>query len=634
MQKAILLLACVSSQALAQTADQNVLEEADDAFGASLGRESFGLYSANNVRGFSPIEAGNSRLLGFYFNEQGALNPQLVLNSNIRIGLAAIGFPLPAPTGIVDYRLRLADTDYRASVLGGMSENFGVFAQIDGDLPLADNFGVALSAGYFKEQGASSNDGQRIKLGLSARWKPTDNLELIGFGSHENLDSDEVASRLIPRSGLPPRRVPRLRFFGPDWAVESGTASNFGAIVKFSPSKRFSIEGGIFNSRFAKPVNHPIQVRDIDEEGFGNWTVNSDPEPSGRSTSGELRIRRTFVEGKRLHEISLIGRGVSIDSRYGGGQRVNLGRFAIDEKINVPRPNFTFGPQTIDNAVQLGTGVAYYGRWGRWLELSAGVQQVWYTKEITPPGEMTQKRRDTPILPSVLLGLNASDRVAFYAGFTRGLEESGLAPSEALNRNEALPARETEQVEMGVRLILPADFRLVLGAFRVEKPFFGFDDDGSFRDRGQVRHQGFETSLTGKPAEGLRILAGGTFLDATVSGPEVTAGRLGPRAVGQARFTGRFGVDWRPNGTSPISLDVSVNMSSPRMATRDNETTIPSLAIVNLGTRVRFPSVAKGAAIRFQVVNVADTYGWRFRNDGAYTPIPPRSLVLTLGSDF
>lgn len=59
-------------------ASENVVTEAEDAFGFSVGRESIGLYSSSNVRGFSPLAAGNVRIEGLYFD------PYLTLMSRLR----------------------------------------------------------------------------------------------------------------------------------------------------------------------------------------------------------------------------------------------------------------------------------------------------------------------------------------------------------------------------------------------------------------------------------------------------------------------------------------------------------------------------------------------------------------------
>jgi len=50
--------------ALAQRTDENVTTQSEDAFGRSVGTEQLGIYSQGEVRGFSPIDAGNTRIEG------------------------------------------------------------------------------------------------------------------------------------------------------------------------------------------------------------------------------------------------------------------------------------------------------------------------------------------------------------------------------------------------------------------------------------------------------------------------------------------------------------------------------------------------------------------------------------------
>src|SRR5579859_1185114 len=90
------------------TTDTNVVASAGDAFGITLGPESIGLYGPGSVRGFSPITAGNVRIDGLYFDQQGSMIDRLATDTRIRVGLSATGFPWPAPSGIVDYTLREA----------------------------------------------------------------------------------------------------------------------------------------------------------------------------------------------------------------------------------------------------------------------------------------------------------------------------------------------------------------------------------------------------------------------------------------------------------------------------------------------------------------------------------------------
>src|ERR1700733_585163 len=89
----------------AHHASDDPLASANDAFGLTLGLESIGLYGPGGVRGFNPQSAGNVRIGGLYFDQQGALSNRVVEGSTIRIGVSEIGYAFPAPTGIVDYAL-------------------------------------------------------------------------------------------------------------------------------------------------------------------------------------------------------------------------------------------------------------------------------------------------------------------------------------------------------------------------------------------------------------------------------------------------------------------------------------------------------------------------------------------------
>ncbi len=65
-----------------------------------------------------------------------------------------------------------------------------------------------------------------------------------------------------------------------------------------------------------------------------------------------------------------------------------------------------------------------------------GLSQDHRLPDIAPDAE----RRDRSWLFNIAAAGYVSDRLAVYAGYTRGLEESGIAPINAANRNEALPA--------------------------------------------------------------------------------------------------------------------------------------------------------------------------------------------------
>ena len=118
-----LLLTTAGEAALAQRADDNATTQAEDAFGTSVGNESFGLYNPFSVRGFSPVDAGNVRIEGLYFDQQANPTGRLIEGTTVRVGLSAQSYPFPAPTGIADHSLRKAGGE--ASTLSFDAEDEG-----------------------------------------------------------------------------------------------------------------------------------------------------------------------------------------------------------------------------------------------------------------------------------------------------------------------------------------------------------------------------------------------------------------------------------------------------------------------------------------------------------------------------
>ena len=95
----------------------NAVTQAEDAFGFSVGRESIGIYNANQTRGFSPTAAGNVRIEGLYFDPIFNLSDMLVGSTSVKVGLSAQGYPFQAPSGIVDQTLRRPGQKFGASTI-------------------------------------------------------------------------------------------------------------------------------------------------------------------------------------------------------------------------------------------------------------------------------------------------------------------------------------------------------------------------------------------------------------------------------------------------------------------------------------------------------------------------------------
>lgn len=169
--------------ALVNRSEENVITQASDAFGTSVGDETIGLYSGGNVRGFSAFAAQNVRIEGLYFDNQGPLSDAVRAGSTIQVGISALGYPFPAPTGIVDFSLRRSADKAVVSARTGFGDFFAPFATVDAALPLAGNLDLNIGAGVEEFVYPDGADFWFVRYGGVMRWRPAEGVELTGFYS-------------------------------------------------------------------------------------------------------------------------------------------------------------------------------------------------------------------------------------------------------------------------------------------------------------------------------------------------------------------------------------------------------------------------------------------------------------------
>ncbi|MES2441915.1 MAG: TonB-dependent receptor [Pseudomonadota bacterium] len=626
---------CASGAAWAQRTDDNAVQAAEDAFGTSVGDDSIGIYNAGDVRGFSPIDAGNVRIDGLYFDQQSGLGGRVSGGSTIRVGISAQGYAFPAPTGIFDQSLRTAGARPLASIAIGYGPWNGKYAEIDVQLPIdGERLGFAGGAALSRSGSPNGSTPHDFELGGVVRWAPRPGIEVTSFWT-QLRDSDAEAEPLIFTSGdFLPKRFPRNPFYGQDWADFAGTFTNYGVIAKADPAG-FDVRLGVFRSISSTDKSAADLLFDTAADGsVGQRIVVIENGDRSASTSGELRVSRHFDEGDRRHTLIASVRARAQDRLYGGAALIDLGPSTSLTQDDRPEPSYTEGPKTSDRVRQTTFGVAYQGRWKNVGEFSVGVQKSDYRKAVTDPNPAVvfPETHDSPLLVSATAAAYLTPKLALYGGFTRGLEESPVAPREAVNLNEAPPAIHTRQMDGGVRWTL-GKLTAVIGAFDVQKPYFNLDSAMRFRQLGMVRHRGIEMSIAGQIAPGLNIVAGNIFLDAKVSGEEVNNHIIGPRPVATFKRHTIVSVDYRlPN--SPLSFDAFAEGTSARVANSANTLFIPTRAILNLGTRYRFKVGKSDALFRAQVANVTNTFGWSNGSSGFYVPNGARRWSIGLAADI
>ena len=623
----------------AQRASENVVTSAEDAFGSSVGNDSVGLYSQNEARGFSPKDAGNMRIEGLFYDQQGGFGfgSYLSDSTTIRVGLSAQSYPFPAPTGIADIRLRLPGNETIKSVSGVYGAYDSIGGQVDFEAPIIDGkLGTVISIGAKQTTLDWRSSFYAYDFSGLMHWTPGENTEIIAFHQRsKGYDSESKPLILVGGDFLPPK-IDRSIFFGQAWAErDSRTQKNAGLIARSSVFGNWRLQAGVFRSSNNLTSDSALFYRNTQPDGTAEVLARAALPPLLRSYSGEARASGVFSEGPRRHTLHFSGKGRLVRRVFGGTDTISLGTATIGVPVTFAQPTFTLGPQSVDKVRQGTAGASFVTQWPRVGEISAGIQKSFYRRTVDHPVLPTAISEKNPWLYNGSIAAYLTDTLTLYGSYTRGLEESGIAPENASNPGEALPASLTEQLDAGLRYKITPRITLVAGVFEVSKPYFDRDTTNLFSQVGSLTHRGVEVSVSGQPLEGLKMIAGAMLLKARVSGTTVDLGLIGKVPPGRTPLVGRLNVDYGPAAWQGFSVNAQVNHENSHYANRINTVRISSATTLDLGARYNFDVYDTSASLRFNVRNVTNAYIWTVGGaSGIYSTLPARRYTVRIAADF
>ncbi len=623
--------------AYAQRAEDNATTSAEDAFGTRVGNESVGLYSSNNARGFSPQQAGNMRIEGLYYDQQGLFGNRMQRSQTMRVGLSAQSYPFPAPTGITDISIVMS-TDQRQVVsvakqiqqpIGGTQPSLDVVTPI-----IVDRLGFAAGIAYLFGPNDYHGVNNNLGLGGTLRWTPGDTVEVIPL-AYYSASTLEVQPLILPLGAYLPTPIDRSVFFGQHWARRKVEDRTFGLITRGYIADDWRLQFGIFDSKNQRRENYSILYRNVQPNGDATLDIVGSPHHTSAGTSGEVRLSGVITQGSYRHTVHFATRGRDTNRVFGGTNTAALGPATIGLYREVAQPTYIYGIRDKDVVRQVTPGVSYLGQWANVGEFSVGVQKSFYRREFGKENAAPAKTRSQPWLYNATAAVYPMPSLAFYAGYTRGLEEFGTAPENAVNRGQPVPAALTEQLDGGFRYRIKPGLNLVAGVFEISKPYFDRDQSNVYTDVGALRHRGVEMSLTGQIVPGMTIVAGAVLLQARVSGLSVDRGLIGRVPPGQPPATYLLNVQYALPTLRGFSVDTQANIDASHYANRANTFRVPMAATWDVGVRYSFAVLEARANIRLQVRNVTNAYNWTADGaSGRVAPTAQRRINIRLAADY
>lgn len=633
-----LLLAC-SNTALAQ-ADENVVTQAEDAFGLRIGNENIGLYSEDEVRGFNLEAAGNYRINGAYYVRDAGMTDRVLGGAAIKVGINALNFDFPAPSGVVDYQLRRAVRN-GVDVTFGLGDYASPYIEADAMWRSADGrVGVASGIGFYRDSNLEGANQRFNSFGFIPEVKLTENITATGVISHIDFEEDASVAYTTDGRSLPPR-LTRRRYQSQEWAESKGRDDVAGLILRGDWSNGWGGQASVFFSEWNPSQSFFHLFSDVQADGTARSLLIASPEHRYTSWSSELRVDRQWRQGALSHKVVLALRGRRSDARTGGDQVIDLGSVNVLEPqadMAPIKPTFSEGRDR-DSVRQVTGGVSYQLSWDGVGQLSLGLLKTHYEKKLRPAGGLANAESSSPWLYNAALVVPVSPRLSVYGTYTRGLEELGSAPEHAANRNAVLPPGMSSQREIGLRYAVTPKLTAILAGFDTRKPYAGLRSDQVYTSIGTVRHRGVEASLAGTVIDGLTIVAGGLFMEPELKGADVEAGLVAKQAAGSVGRQINFSVNYDVAWVEGLALDVNLThlgrraASSQRVSAEngDNAAYIPARDFWTAGARYRMLVGKVPVTARAQIINIFNNYGLRSGSSELFGYNRPRTgrLIFT-----
>ncbi|NWC26696.1 TonB-dependent receptor [Pseudomonas tolaasii] len=257
----------------------------------------------------------------------------------------------------------------------------------------------------------------------------------------------------------------------------------------------------------------------------------------------------------------------------------------------------------------------------------------------TTTGARNANYAETITTPVYGLVVKPWEHVSFYANRIEGLAQGPTAPlTNVTNPGEVFAPNRSKQTEAGVKLDWDS-YGATLGVYRIEQPNSATNRNPNgtktFSVDGEQVNKGVELNVFGEPVDGLRLLAGATWMDTEL---KKTSNGLtdGNRAAGVPRFQYNVGADWDVPGIQGAALSARVLRTGGEYVNAANTLNIPAWTRVDLGARYGFKADDKYITLRANVENVANKAYWASAStsNNYLTQGEPRTVKVSATVDF
>ncbi|WP_431469724.1 TonB-dependent receptor [Sphingosinithalassobacter sp. LHW66-3] len=389
-------------------------------------------------------------------------------------------------------------------------------------------------------------------------------------------------------------------------------------------------------------------ARDGSESGVYSSLTLLDADTGAASVSGSFIPRTDNNEAATAGlRAKLAHGGISHEVNFGGSMNWLVNRnayefYAVSPVLNniydpiiVPRSTtVTFAGGDLDDPfpisrTRLGSAFASdtIGLWNDRILATAGLrlQTITATSYSAFTEEETGEYSESAVTPVFGLVVKPTNRISLYGNYIEALVQGATAPASGANpdgggtlpvRNagEVLSPTRSEQIEVGAKYIAPR-FSAGIALFRTDRAIAILTPDPDSTDMlvfgpfGIQRHRGIEVSFEAEPLDGLRLIAGGSVIDAKLRRTQGGVNE-GNQAVGVPEYLVNANAEWDLPFARGLTLTGRVVHTGEQPANIANTLFLEDWTRFDLGARYVAVAGNMPLTLRFSVDNVANARYW------------------------
>lgn len=267
-------------------------------------------------------------------------------------------------------------------------------------------------------------------------------------------------------------------------------------------------------------------------------------------------------------------------------------------------------------------------------------------------GLRSGRYKSDAVTPAIGVVFKPVEGVSLFANRMQGLVQGGVAPVSGTdpasgaplpvsNAGETLSPFKSTQYELGGKWKL-GPVNASLAVFQTKQPrSYAAPDPGRpgflrFGSFGEQRNRGVELSVDGQVADGLRIIAGASILDAKLRETGVPA-QDGNEAPGVPDYLINANVEWDVPAVPALTLTGRIVHTGKQQVNATNTLQIPDWTRVDLGVRYVTVVADRPVTLRFNIDNVTNEKYWASAFDQFVPQLlqgAPRTFKTSVSVDF